>query len=165
MDSRVPLPQWIPGSQADPSGSGFPGYPVPAAPLPAGALSLNPSLYGSHLASSGYANDMPNVNPVQPLTFVPPPPSTPRPMMAGVASSSKSNTQQPIDPVNDVTCWSEHYAEDKRPFWYNSVTKTSTYDKPACLKTAIERSAPTCAWKEFTAPDGKKYYSDGTNST
>lgn len=68
------------------------------------------------------------------------------------------------DPINDVQSWSEHDAEDKRKYWYNRVTGTSTYDKPACLKTPEERSIPPCKWKEYTSADGKKYYSDGKES-
>lgn len=68
------------------------------------------------------------------------------------------------DPNNDVASWSEHDAEDKRKYWYNRVTGTSTYDKPFCLKTPEERSIPPCKWKEYTASDGKKYYSDGKES-
>ena len=68
------------------------------------------------------------------------------------------------DPNNEVSSWSEHEAEDKRKYWYNRVTGTSTYDKPFCLKTPEERSIPPCKWKEYTASDGKKYYSDGKES-
>ena len=68
------------------------------------------------------------------------------------------------DPNNDVSSWSAHEAEDKRKYWYNRVTGTSTYDKPFCLKTPEERSIPPCKWKEYTAADGKKYYSDGNES-
>ena len=32
------------------------------------------------------------------------------------------------------------------------------------LKTPEERSIPPCKWKEYSAADGKKYYSDGTTS-
>ena len=37
-------------------------------------------------------------------------------------------------------------------------TGVSTYDKPEELKSNDEKEAPQCAWKEFTAPGGKKYY-------
>lgn len=68
------------------------------------------------------------------------------------------------DPMNDMSSWSEHDAEDKRKYWYNRVTGTSTYDKPFCLKTPEERSIPHCKWKEYTSADDKKYYSDGKES-
>ena len=98
------------------------------------------------------------VQPLAPATSLPANPS-PSTQQAPAASDVK-----PLDPVNDVKCWSEHLTEDKKVFWYNSVLKSSTFDKPACLKTAIERSIPNCKWKEYTTPEGKVYYSDGTES-
>jgi pre-mRNA-processing factor 40 len=70
-----------------------------------------------------------------------------------------------IDPNNDVSCWAEHESEAGLKYWYNRVTLVSTYDKPFCLKTPEERAIPPCAWKEYTAADGKKYYSNGKEST
>ncbi len=71
-----------------------------------------------------------------------------------------------IDPNNDVSSWSEHKTEDGRRYWYNNITKISTYDKPNCLKTPEERSIPACEWKEFTSNDGsnRKYYNNGIES-
>jgi pre-mRNA-processing factor 40 len=69
-----------------------------------------------------------------------------------------------VDPNNDITCWSEHETADKRKYWYNKAIGTSTYDKPFCMKTPEERSIPPCPWKEYTAADGKKYYSDSKES-
>jgi hypothetical protein len=71
-----------------------------------------------------------------------------------------------IDPTNDVSCWSEHTADDSRKYWYNRVTLVSTYDKPFCLKSPEERSIVPTAWKEYPSADGgKPYYSNGTEST
>jgi pre-mRNA-processing factor 40 len=92
---------------------------------------------------------------------------TPRgiPQFAGAPAASNAPPAVVGDPNNDVSSWSEHDAEDKRKYWYNRVTGTSTYEKPFCLKTPEERSIPPCKWKEYTAPaDGKKYYSDGKDS-
>ena len=66
--------------------------------------------------------------------------------------------QQSLDPVNDVSMWSEHEA-DGRKYWYNRGTNESTAKKPLCLKTPEERAIPDCPWSEFVSPDGKKYYS------
>lgn len=138
------LPSWMTQQQVDPALSGVPTlghFPPPA--------------YGAIPAYTA----APIIPVHQQTTYTP----VPAPY---VPPSKPAQPAQPaIDPVNDVKCWSEHYAEDKTPFWFNRVTKTSTYEKPACLKTAAERSLPTCAWKEFTSSDGKKYYSDGNNST
>lgn len=92
---------------------------------------------------------------------------TPRgiPQFTGAPAASNPPPAVVGDPNNDVSSWSEHDAEDKRKYWYNRVTGTSTYEKPFCLKTPEERSIPPCKWKEYTAPaDGKKYYSDGKDS-
>lgn len=90
---------------------------------------------------------MASMNPamMQPVPFVP---------MASAAFN---------DPNNDFSSWSEHTAADGRQYYYNKITKKSTYDKPECLKSAEERSIPPCPWKEYSA-DGKKYYSDGKES-
>lgn len=99
------------------------------------------------------------------------PGSFPQSMGRGIILSALPRGQAPAlapvsvgDPNNEVSSWSEHEAEDKRKYWYNRVTGTSTYDKPFCLKTPEERSIPPCKWKEYTASDGKKYYSDGKES-
>ena len=63
-----------------------------------------------------------------------------------------------IDPNNDVSCWSEHISEvDQRKYWYNKTTKTSTYDKPMCLKSPEERSIPPCKWNAFTTGGFKQW--------
>lgn len=157
--------------QADSKGgASFPLTGVP--PLPIGPQNGKPPpAYGM---ATGYPSDiLPNMPPVLPqlgAAFISPNNSlsvhsTSIPSTTHSTVATTSNISAPIDPVNDVKCWSEHFSEDKRPFWFNSVLKTSTYDKPQCLKTAIERSIPVCVWKEFTSTDGKKYYSDGTSST
>jgi pre-mRNA-processing factor 40 len=165
------LPPWgMPPQQPDAAAMRFGGFIPPPQQPPRAPPMFAP--YG--MVPVPGSNDSANLTaaPLQshPLGFFPPPPTTPRPgpMVPAVLPPISLKTappQPPIDPVNDVTCWSEHFAEDKRPFWFNRVTGTSTYEKPACLKTALERSAPSCIWKQFTGPEGKAYYSDGVNST
>ena len=65
--------------------------------------------------------------------------------------------------MNDVTAWSEHVHEG-RQYWFNRINGTSTFDKPLVLKTPEERSIPPCPWKEYSTTEGKKYYSNGTES-
>lgn len=101
--------------------------------------------------------------PTQMPTFVPPPrayptnPMQPRPISAGPP-------QLAMDPNNDVKAWSEHSGTDGRVYWFNKLTAVSTYEKPFCLKTPEERAIPPCPWKEYATPEGKKYYSNGTES-
>lgn len=87
------------------------------------------------------------------------PPAPPMPRLPSGAAPAA------IDPTNDVSCWTEHESDAGLKYWYNRVTTVSTYDKPFCLKTPEERSIPPCPWKEYTAADDKKYYSNGKEST
>lgn len=66
---------------------------------------------------------------------------------------------QSLDPVNDVTMWTEHVASDGRKYWHNKATQKSVAIKPYCLKTPDERAIPDCIWTEYSSPDGRKYYS------
>ncbi|CAG8524749.1 5350_t:CDS:10 [Paraglomus occultum] len=54
--------------------------------------------------------------------------------------------------------WTEHTSADGRRYYYNTLTKQSSWDKPEELKTPEERALGTCQWKEFTADGGRKYY-------
>lgn len=54
--------------------------------------------------------------------------------------------------------WSEHKAPDGRPYYYNNVTKQSSWDKPDDLKTPIEKIIASCPWKEYRSDNGKIYY-------
>ncbi len=70
------------------------------------------------------------------------------------------------DSNNDASAWQEYENEvDKRKYWYNTITNISTYEKPACLKTPEERSIPPCPWKEYSTPEGRKYYGNGSLTT
>lgn len=72
--------------------------------------------------------------------------------------------------------WAQH-AHEGRIFYYNSTTKVSTYDRPACLgpappdARAAQSSVNTASanqqkWKTYTdEKSGKKYYSDGVTTT
>ncbi|KAK9828976.1 hypothetical protein WJX72_003175 [[Myrmecia] bisecta] len=53
--------------------------------------------------------------------------------------------------------WTEHTAPGGRKYYYNSVTKQSSWEKPQALLAPEERVAQT-DWKEYTSPDGRKYY-------
>lgn len=107
-----------------------------------------------------------------PPRFMMPPPQFPPPLMstaaviaAGTNNKAAVSTERAPDPINDITCWAEHKSEHGRRYWYNNITQTSTYDKPFCLKTPEERAIPPCPWKEYFSAEGKKYYSNGTDSS
>jgi pre-mRNA-processing factor 40 len=51
--------------------------------------------------------------------------------------------------------WKEHVNSDGRKFYYNIVTKESTWEKPDALKTPEELQ---CEWTEYFNKEGKAYY-------
>lgn len=54
--------------------------------------------------------------------------------------------------------WSEHKAPDGRTYYYNSVSKQSSWEKPDELKSASEKLLSACSWKEYRSDVGKVYY-------
>ncbi|KAL5113007.1 hypothetical protein TcWFU_009847 [Taenia crassiceps] len=56
------------------------------------------------------------------------------------------------------TTWSEHTSHDGRKYYYNNLTKVTTWEKPDELKSASEKLLAICPWKEFRSDSGKVYY-------
>nr|VZI12378.1 unnamed protein product [Spirometra erinaceieuropaei] len=54
--------------------------------------------------------------------------------------------------------WVEHTSHDGRKYYYNTITKVTTWEKPDELKTAAERLLALCPWKEHKSESGKPYY-------
>ncbi|CAG0903191.1 unnamed protein product [Darwinula stevensoni] len=54
--------------------------------------------------------------------------------------------------------WTEHKAPDGRTYYYNSMTKESSWEKPDELETPAELLLSKCPWKEYKAENGKTYY-------
>lgn len=68
-----------------------------------------------------------------------------------------------VDPLNPVACeWTAHKSPDGRTYYYNSVTKQSSWEKPDELKTPSERLLSSCPWKEYQSDAGKTYYHNMT---
>uniref|UniRef100_A0A7S2NJI0 WW domain-containing protein n=1 Tax=Zooxanthella nutricula TaxID=1333877 RepID=A0A7S2NJI0_9DINO len=61
------------------------------------------------------------------------------------------------DPANDPSSWTEHTHNDGRRYYYNKVTKQSSWDKPQCLKSDHEK-LNTTSWKEYKTADGRDYF-------
>ncbi|GAB0089817.1 pre-mRNA-processing factor 40 homolog A [Sergentomyia squamirostris] len=58
-----------------------------------------------------------------------------------------------------VPCeWTAHKSPDGRTYYYNSVTKQSSWEKPDELKTPTEKLLSSCPWKEYQSDQGKIYY-------
>jgi pre-mRNA-processing factor 40 len=109
------------------------------------------------------------------------------------AAATAAATATAAPPTADGA-WTEHTAPNGMKYYYNSVTKESTYHRPDALKqqheprdsaasTAAAAPAPpsgvtaassasaaaaaaTTKWKEYVdSSSGKPYYSDGVNTT
>ncbi|CAK5091484.1 unnamed protein product [Meloidogyne enterolobii] len=52
--------------------------------------------------------------------------------------------------------WSQHVADNGRIYFYNKVTKVSSWTKPDELKTNEEKEKSV--WREYKTPEGKTYY-------
>lgn len=63
----------------------------------------------------------------------------------------------PVEPAVP-TPWTEHKAPDGRVYYYNSITKQSSWEKPDELKTPAEKLLSSCPWKEYHSDQGKVYY-------
>mmetsp|Transcript_38904 Transcript_38904/g.70159 ORF Transcript_38904/g.70159 Transcript_38904/m.70159 type:complete len:572 (+) Transcript_38904:70-1785(+) len=61
------------------------------------------------------------------------------------------------DPAKDPAAWTEHTHKDGRRYYYNKVTKASSWDKPECLKNSDEKLNNT-SWKEYKTADGRDYF-------
>ncbi|KAL4857085.1 Pre-mRNA-processing protein 40A [Chlorella vulgaris] len=124
------------------------GRPGPALGAPAAA----PAAYGG--GGAGFAGQRPGGFPGAAASGAPGQMPGAAPMMGGGAAKPD---------------WTEHTAPDGRKYFYNARTKQSSWEKPDELKTPQERAAAAAgpagaappaasAWKEHTAPDGRKYY-------
>jgi len=54
--------------------------------------------------------------------------------------------------------WSEHKAPDGRIYFYNTVTKQSSWEKPDSMKSSTELQLAKCPWKEYKSDAGKVYF-------
>lgn len=54
--------------------------------------------------------------------------------------------------------WQEARAPDGRTYYYNAVTKETTWTKPAEIMTPLEKALASQPWKEYSTPEGRKYY-------
>jgi len=76
------------------------------------------------------------------------------------AQAPSSYTQDQIDKA-----WTEHTAPNAMKYYYNGITKESTYTRPSALTRATLDSSGS-KWVAYTdAASGKTYYSDGTKTT
>ncbi|XP_053564011.1 pre-mRNA-processing factor 40 homolog B isoform X1 [Bombina bombina] len=94
------------------------------------------------------------------------PPLVPSMMLPAVTSSSttaaapgaESVSSKVTQPTPTKSMWTEHKAPDGRTYFYNPVTKQSTWEKPDELKSNAELLLSKCPWKEYKSDTGKSYY-------
>lgn len=78
-------------------------------------------------------------------------------------TSHQSSAVAPAFPVSTASQqtasdWQEYEAADGRRYYYNKITKQSSWEKPLELMTPLERADASTVWKEFTTADGRRYY-------
>ncbi|VDN01610.1 unnamed protein product [Thelazia callipaeda] len=103
-----------------------------------------------------------------PQVSVASPVTTPRPMLvppqmqmeiaaANAAQAPRTPSTNSASVTSDV--WSEHTASDGRVYYYNKVTKLSSWQKPDELKTPEEKKiAAAKLWREYKTSEGRPYY-------
>lgn len=89
--------------------------------------------------------------PIVPFAFNVPPPIPPGQAPVIPPSSLQPNT-------SGQGAWAEFKSPDGRIYYYNHVTKQSSWDKPDELKSQAEKLLANCPWKEYKTEDGRIYY-------
>ncbi|XP_076360616.1 pre-mRNA processing factor 40 isoform X2 [Tachypleus tridentatus] len=138
------------------------GFMPPRAPPPADTTRPPPMMVPSHFSPgvppTTYAM---GAYPGQPNPPIPTPPviSAP-PTVSGqpVPNSSANTKSESSSPVKQKSNWTEHKAPDGRTYYYNHVTKQSSWEKPDELKTHTELLLSQCPWKEYKSDTGRVYY-------
>ncbi|XP_071812640.1 uncharacterized protein [Apostichopus japonicus] len=76
----------------------------------------------------------------------------------GQADEKTTNGETKREKKSKKSPWTRHKAPDGRFYYYNSVTKQSTWEKPESLKSKAEMMLSKCPWKEYKSDNGKLYY-------
>ncbi|XP_045602652.1 pre-mRNA-processing factor 40 homolog A isoform X3 [Procambarus clarkii] len=87
-------------------------------------------------------------------------PGTPSPALPNTTPTTIATTKpEASSPTKDKkSVWTEHKAPDGRIYFYNTVTRQSSWEKPDELKTPAELLLSQCPWKEYKSESGKIYY-------
>ena len=145
--------------------------PGPPRPLPPRSLYPTPphgALPGHHPSSHVHGGHPPHRPSIPPPQHYVQTSAQPEPV------DTSAYSKQQIDQA-----WTEHTAPNSTKYYYNSLTKQSTYTKPDCLvengndfsetetlKQQQQQQQNQTSWAEYTdTSSGKKYYSNGTTTT
>jgi FF domain len=88
-----------------------------------------------------------------------------------IPESIQGVATQPIDKATFKLeidkAWTEHIAPNSMKYFYNSITKESTYVKPeALIRSAVPSKPVEQSWVEYVdTQTGKTYYSNGVSTT
>ncbi|KJH46401.1 WW domain protein [Dictyocaulus viviparus] len=92
----------------------------------------------------------------------------PTPMLVppGMASEEGNSESPQIQGTTSECPWTRHETAEGRVYYYNKITKESSWNKPDELKAPQERQEKTTAassttnviWKEYKTPEGRPYY-------
>ncbi|XP_035826647.1 pre-mRNA-processing factor 40 homolog A isoform X2 [Aplysia californica] len=95
----------------------------------------------------------PGMDPVFPMNpaNIPTPSAMPPQAYPGGDKAATSTTEK-------RSAWGEHKAPDGRIYYYNSLTKESSWEKPEDLKSPQEKLLSQCPWKEYKSDAGKVYF-------
>ncbi|XP_070210706.1 pre-mRNA-processing factor 40 homolog A-like isoform X2 [Littorina saxatilis] len=124
------------------------GMPPPGGPPPGFMPPMGPPMQGY--------NGPPGMPPPVFPPGMPPPMGFPPPMFPG----GDMGPGGPGGPAGQEgkSPWGEYKAPDGRTYYYNGVTKKSSWEKPDELKSQTERLLSQCPWKEYKSDSGKVYY-------
>ena len=83
-------------------------------------------------------------------------------MMSGISVASAnlvvrchSGPHVPLTPFLQTANWSVHRTIEGKTYFFNKITKQSTWQKPDALRTPEELSQP---WREYSTATGRRYY-------
>ncbi|XP_060585803.1 pre-mRNA-processing factor 40 homolog B-like [Ruditapes philippinarum] len=136
--------------------AGPPGFIPPPGPADGAVPPMMPPTAPPGFSAGGFPPMMP-----PPGIGMPPFPGPGILMVASVqqvndaASSSPGQVDQKTEKKSP---WTEHKAPDGRTYYYNNVTKQSSWEKPKDLQTETEMLLAKCPWKEYKSDTGKVYY-------
>ncbi|GIY82053.1 hypothetical protein CEXT_237391 [Caerostris extrusa] len=149
---RPPMMMPPSGTPGMPVPGPFPGPGMPGFPMP-GFRNMAPV---SGMAPPGTTIPTPNVITAPPSSNSTAAPSSPS--VNGVAKDSQNDSSATLKQPEKKSNWTEHKAPDGRTYFYNHVTKQSSWEKPDELKTQSELLLSQCPWKEYKSETGRTYY-------
>ncbi|XP_064647674.1 pre-mRNA-processing factor 40 homolog A-like isoform X2 [Lineus longissimus] len=140
--------------------SGPPGGQQNAPPMGFGQFpgNMNIPMPGNQPPNNANYHNQGNAPPSMPPQA---PPMTQNPQVAVAKQSSTPSNSPKQDQGGRTTKgsdWTEHKAPDGRTYFYNRVTKKSSWEKPDELKSPAEVLLSKCPWKEHKSDGNKIYY-------